>query len=128
MRINTSARKASLTTMVRSCVVYKCVNRANLSSKERNLSFFRFPKDKKKRTAWIKAIHRDRWQPTEASYVCSDHFAGGWHSDDPEDVNYRPTIFTYKEKVVTPSEKARSERVHRRNIEQVNLNRMLFPK
>ncbi|XP_056021991.1 uncharacterized protein LOC130054915 [Ostrea edulis] len=38
----------------------------------------------------VKTIHRDKWQPTKASY-------GGWHSDDPEDTNFILTIFPYRE-------------------------------
>ncbi|XP_062602320.1 uncharacterized protein LOC134264038 [Saccostrea cucullata] len=104
--------------MVRSCVVYKCHNKADAGSKEKGVSFFRFPKDKRKRKAWVKAIQRDKWTPTEASYVCSAHFQGGWHSDDPGDINFRPTIFSYKEKIPNEREKARNQRLDRRNIIQ----------
>ncbi|XP_021377583.1 THAP domain-containing protein 5-like isoform X2 [Mizuhopecten yessoensis] len=104
--------------MVRSCVVFKCFNRADACGKEQGISFFRFPVDKKKRLAWIKAVNRDKWTPTNASYICSTHFEGGWHSYDYEDVNYRPTIFHYKEKRSTPTEKAREQRVSKRKLEQ----------
>ena len=103
--------------MVRSCVVYKCHNKAGVWSKDNEISFCRFPKDKRKRAGWVKAIQRDKWQPTEASYVCFTHFEGEWHSDDPEDVNFRRPIFTYKEKVLTSVEKARSARANRRSLE-----------
>ena len=52
------------------------------------ISFFRFPKDKRKRVEWVKDIQRDKWQPTEASYVCSTHFEGGWHRDDTLDQRF----------------------------------------
>ena len=119
MRTTTSARKASLTTiMVHSYVVYKCHNKAGAWIKDNGISFFRFPKHKRKRAAWVKAIQRDKWQPSEARYVCSTHFEGEWHSGDPEDVNFRPTIFTYKEKIPTSVEKAPSDRVNSRILEQ----------
>ena len=117
MRTTTSARTESNVNMVRSCVVYKCFNKAD--GKGKQLSFFRFPKNKRKRQAWIKAVNRAGWLPTEASYICSEHFEGGWHSDDPEDNNYRPTIFSYKEQLASVSDEARKNRRCKRNLEQV---------
>ena len=93
---------------VHSYVVYKCHNKAGAWIKDNGISFFRFPKHKRKRAAWVKAIQRDKWQPTEARYVCSTHFEGEWHSDDLEDVNFSPTIFTFNEKIPKSVEKARS--------------------
>ena len=80
--------------MVFSCVVPRCTNR---QSSTNGISFFRFPKNRKKRRAWIKAVNRDKWEPTEYSRICSEHFEEGWHSEDREDVNYRPTIFKCKQ-------------------------------
>lgn len=82
------------------------------------LVFFRFPKDSKKRKAWVRAINRDEWVPTEFSRVCSEHFTGGWHSDDADDENYRPTIFKYKQKPRSDTDTAREERKCRRNLQQ----------
>ncbi|XP_069125298.1 uncharacterized protein [Argopecten irradians] len=104
--------------MVRSCVVYKCFNKADDRGKENCTSFFRFPKNKRKRQAWIKAVNRENWNPTDASYICSEHFDGGWHSDDPEDVNYRPTLFSYKQSTASDLEQARASRLLRRRKEQ----------
>ena len=53
----------------------------------------RFPKDvKKKRRLWLKALNRDEFVPSDHSCVFSEHFVNGWHSDDPSDENYVPTI------------------------------------
>ena len=79
--------------MVVTCVVVKCTNRHDATGKAKNISFYRFPENKKKRKAWLKAVNRDNWQPTAHSRVCSDHFVNGWHSDDPADENYAPTLF-----------------------------------
>jgi len=36
--------------------------------------YFRFPKDKKRRRAWAKAVKRKKWRPSDSSTLCSDHF------------------------------------------------------
>ena len=104
--------------MVIQCVVFKCSNRQSVGTKERGVSFFRFPKDLKKRKAWVKAVNRADWAPNEYSRICSEHFVDGWHSDDPSDVNYRPTIFSYKEKASCEADSARHDRKCRRNLLQ----------
>ncbi|XP_061179613.1 peroxynitrite isomerase THAP4-like [Saccostrea echinata] len=101
--------------MVRSFCVVKCSNRDDTKGKRKGLHFFRFPKDGRKRRAWIKAINRDDFVPNEHTCVCSEHFVTGWHSDDPEDVEYAPTIFSYKMKTVNPE---REERLARRNLQK----------
>ncbi|XP_078331887.1 uncharacterized protein LOC144625315 [Crassostrea virginica] len=83
--------------MVKNCCVYKCRNVCNADARSRGLSFFRFPKDKRKRRVWIKAVNRDKWEPDKHSWICSDHLLHGWHGDDPSDDNYGPTLFAYKD-------------------------------
>ena len=83
------------------------------------MSFFRFPKDMRKRKAWVKAINRAEWVPNEYSRICSEHFVDGWHSDDPSDVNYRPSLFSYKEIPPSEADCARNDRRSRRNLLQV---------
>jgi hypothetical protein len=68
--------------MVIQCVAFKCSNRQGSKSKEKGVSFFRFPKDRKK--------NRDGWTPNDYSRVCSEHFVGSWDSDDPAD---EPNMF-----------------------------------
>ena len=93
--------------MVKTCCVYKCNNQFNASAKSKGISFFRFPKDKRKRQAWIKAVNRDEWMPNDHSWICSEHFVQGWHGDDPEDENYAPTLFSYKQTVVNKEREQR---------------------
>ena len=64
--------------MVINCVVYQYSNRQN-SNAENGTSFFRFPKDLRKRKAWINAVNRAHWLPNENSRICSTHFVDGWH-------------------------------------------------
>ncbi|XP_056012615.1 peroxynitrite isomerase THAP4-like, partial [Ostrea edulis] len=85
---------------------------------ERCEVFFRFPKDRKKRSAWVRAINRDDWTPNEYSRVCSEHFVGSWYSDDPADENYRPTLFDYKVKPHSESKTGRNDRHSKRNLLQ----------
>ncbi|XP_062578126.1 peroxynitrite isomerase THAP4-like, partial [Saccostrea cucullata] len=104
--------------MVFHCVVYQCSNRQGEKAKGKGISFFRFPKGSKKRKAWIRAINRDDWAPNEYSRICSEHFVGGWHSDEVEDENYRPTIFTYKEKPQTDSDEINEAEARDRRLMQ----------
>ena len=64
----------------------------------------------------MKALNRDEFVPSDHSCVFSEHFVNGWHSDDPSDENYVPTIFSYKEK---PVDVERQNRSTRRNIQKV---------
>ncbi|KAJ8310315.1 hypothetical protein KUTeg_012180 [Tegillarca granosa] len=81
--------------MVKSCCVFKCTNKANAVAKEKRISFFRFPANKRKRAARIRAVNRKDWTPTSHVNICSEHFFNYWHSDDPDDDNYVPTKFSY---------------------------------
>ena len=76
----------------------------------------RFLKDVKKRRLWLKALNWDEFVTSEHSCVCSEHFENGWHSDNPSDENFVPTIFSYKEK---PFDVKRQNRATRRNIQKV---------
>jgi hypothetical protein len=64
-------------------------------------------------------VNRAHWLPNENSRKCSTHFVDGWHSDDPDDVNYRPTLFSYKEKVESEKELHRTNRIVKRSLLQV---------
>ena len=76
----------------------------------------RFPKDGRKLRAWKKAINRDNFVPNEYTCICSEHFVSGWHSDDPDDVNYAPTMFSYKLKTF---DQERENRLARRSLQKV---------
>jgi len=108
--------------MPKSCCVYKCNNEFE---KGNGLHFYHLPSDKSRRLAWIAAISRKGWSPTEFSLVCSDHFISGRHkcyaitilctsrglihvgekSNDPCHPDYVPTIFSY----IKDSEKNRAK-------------------
>ncbi|ESO88160.1 hypothetical protein LOTGIDRAFT_165901 [Lottia gigantea] len=96
--------------MVKTCCVYKCHNRFNVEAKSRGISFFRFPKNKRQRNAWIKAVNRKDWLPNNNTWICSEHFLDGWHGYEPTDGNYSPTIFAYKETEKNVSQVARESR------------------
>jgi hypothetical protein len=40
-------------------------------------SYYRFPKDPKQASVWMKMIRRDHWEPKNHDRICSDHFEGG---------------------------------------------------
>ena len=53
------------------CSVYGCYSS---SSKNPDVSFFRFPKDTKLLKAWVCRVRRENFTPSNISYVCSRHF------------------------------------------------------
>lgn len=102
--------------MPHSCCVVGCVTRRGSDSRAKGISLFRIPANRRKRAAWIKAISRKNWVPKEWDVVCGRHFVTGWPSDDPENVDYRPTLFM-KGHVSTSinTQTPRSGRLSRRN-------------
>lgn len=56
-------------------------------------------------------MNRKGWEPNTSCRVCSDHFVTGWHWDNRDDGNYRPTLFPYKR--VTDVVTERSSRAFR---------------
>ena len=78
--------------MVKSCCTVGCTNRY---SKGSNLSFYRFPVDPVRRSRWVAAIKRERWEPNEHSFLCSAHFVSGKKSQDPISPDFVPNVFRH---------------------------------
>jgi hypothetical protein len=57
--------------MPTSCAVGLC---KNVSKKDGNVHFFRFPRDVALRKIWIKQCYRNKKFNVETSRVCSEHF------------------------------------------------------
>jgi hypothetical protein len=57
--------------MPTSCAVGLC---NNVSKKDGNVHFFRFPRDVALRKIWIKQCYRNKKFNVETSRVCSEHF------------------------------------------------------
>ena len=56
------------------CCVPGCYNN---TKKNRELSFYKFPREKVTRDKWINALKRKAFIPTDHHLVCSQHFKGG---------------------------------------------------
>nr|XP_050032323.1 uncharacterized protein LOC126528488 [Dermacentor andersoni] len=95
------------------CVVPGCSRRSgtNLLSQVRT---FRFPRESDRRDAWIAAVRRDKWVPTNNSQICSAHFIQGRPSSDPTHLDYVPTIFAYRVQGNTDQKLQRYQRGQRR--------------
>ena len=93
-------------TMVKSCCAPGCENRW---FKGTALSFYRFPSDQKKRAMWVAAVKRERWEPTEHSWLCSAHFVSGSKSKDPLSPDYVPSIFSH---VRSPGKRKAEQDIH----------------
>ena len=59
--------------MPANCCVFGCSNVQGKSGKR----FYKIPADVRQAQAWITAINRKNWVPTEHSRVCSAHFISG---------------------------------------------------
>ena len=60
------------------CCVPGCSNqRGNDKINGWKWSYYRFPKDPKQASVWMKMIRRDHWEPKNHDRICSDHFEGG---------------------------------------------------
>ncbi|WAR07397.1 THA11-like protein, partial [Mya arenaria] len=84
------------------CCVPGCSNaRGRCNRQGLNISFYRFPKEKKRADLWLNRIRRGEMKdskvvpfvPKGHYRVCSIHFEGGKKVDEPAHVAYIPTIF-----------------------------------
>ncbi|XP_041634796.1 THAP domain-containing protein 3-like isoform X1 [Cheilinus undulatus] len=84
------------------CAAFGCANERNSKTKQRGITFHRFPKAKDKREAWKAALRRANFEPSNHSVLCSSHFK-------PEDFDMTgqttrlregviPSVFKFPEK------------------------------
>lgn len=73
-KVNTLKDIFCLGTMPVSCCVINCVRGFEKGS---GITFLRIPDREPKRSAWINAIRRKNWVPSEHGRVCSVHFLLG---------------------------------------------------
>jgi len=114
--------------MPSSCCVDGCVTRRPPKGSGTGISMFRIPVSVRQRRAWVTAIARKNWQPKTWERVCNRHFVSGWPSDDPKDVDYRPTLLMKGHSVDVKSDNTestrqrapkRSERSHLKEVAEV---------
>ena len=65
--------------MPKNCYAFGC---CNVYKKGCGLQFYRFPVDPDRRRRWIAAVDRKDWEPTEYTWICSEHFITGTKSND----------------------------------------------
>ena len=75
------------------CSAVDCHNCQSIDGKGRGIKFHRFPADPRRRKLWELRVKRIDWHPTPASRLCSEHFVSGSKSDDPNDIDYLPSVF-----------------------------------
>jgi len=96
--------------MPASCCVVGCVTRRGQKSRSEGISLFRIPVNPRQRRAWVSAISRKNWAPKSWERVCGKHFVSGWPTDDPEDVDFRPTLLMQGQTSVKDSSDSASGR------------------
>ena len=92
--------------MPSSCCAFGCASRY---SKKKGVKLYRFPRDPERRSLWIQAIKREKWQPNEHSRVCGRHFISGRPSRFRNDPDFVPSIFVFSK----TKEKENASRVAR---------------
>ena len=60
--------------MVNVCCVPGCTNK---STRDTNVSYHRFPADKKQQRNWLRSIRRENLEVSQSTRVCSAHFRNG---------------------------------------------------
>ena len=105
--------------MPSSCCVVGCVTRRGPKASASGISLFRIPANPRQRRAWVSTIARKDWQPKAWERVCGKHFVSGWPSDDPDDVDYRPTLLMKGEASVHTSSNSRTTPRHQRASERI---------
>ena len=78
--------------MPESCCFVGCTTRRNISSRTACIHLFWIPINHRRRAAWVTAVSWKNWQPKNWEWVCGKHFVSGFPSEDPNDVDYRPTL------------------------------------
>ena len=58
------------------------------------MKFFVFPADPKLQKRWTVAIYKDKWLSSKHNRLYSAHFVSGRPSNDPDSVNYMPSMYT----------------------------------
>jgi len=97
--------------MVVSCCAVNCANRHKKGS---SVGFYRFPADPiNRRKEWIKAVSRLNWSPSAHDRLCGDHFVRKKPSDNPDDIDYVPTVFNDHKGERAATRKRRGERSER---------------
>ena len=96
---NKSGNLCSDVKMVKSCSAYGCTSRCTPDSK---LHFHKFPlKNLELNKSWVIAVKRDKFKPTNNSYLCSKHFDENAYVHSKEDLHPRlkfnavPSIFDF---------------------------------
>ena len=78
------------------------------------MGFYRFPAEPiNRRKEWIKAVSRLNWSPSAHDRLCGDHFVRKKPSDDPDDIDYVPTVFNDHKGERAATRKRRGERSER---------------
>ncbi|XP_065889366.1 uncharacterized protein [Dysidea avara] len=78
--------------MVKSCCAVGC---HNVFVKGNGIHWYKFPPEPETRARWISAIRREHWEPTQNTWICSEHFISGEKSSDPLSPDYVPSVFQH---------------------------------
>ena len=78
--------------MVKSCCTVGCHNKYEKGS---GIQFYRIPKDPDCHARWVAVISRKDWNPSEYTWLCSEHFVLKSKNDNPLSPDYVPSVFNH---------------------------------
>ena len=100
------------------CAAVNCHN-CQKRDQPRGIQFYRFPAAPERRHRWLVRVNRreptgNLWKPGSSARLCSAHFVSGKKSDDPNDVDFVPSVFPTGH-VRERHDAERAERMRRRS-------------
>ena len=78
--------------MPKNCCAVGC---PNVYRKGSGIQFYCFPVDLECHNKWIVAVNRQNWNPTQYTWIYSEHFVNGHKSNNPLAPNYVPSLFKH---------------------------------
>uniref|UniRef100_UPI001446F7D3 THAP domain-containing protein 6-like n=1 Tax=Epinephelus lanceolatus TaxID=310571 RepID=UPI001446F7D3 len=83
------------------CSAFGCTNERSVKTKQKGITFHSFPKNTDRRRAWVAAVRRKDFVPSDSSVICSCHFRPEDFDRTGQTVRLRdgvtPSVFNFPE-------------------------------
>ncbi|KAJ8359657.1 hypothetical protein SKAU_G00161820 [Synaphobranchus kaupii] len=108
--------------MPQTCAAFGCTNRRIKQTKDRGITFHKFPKDPDRRRAWVVAVRRKDFEPIDTTVLCSCHFEADDFDRTGQNIRLRefavPSVFpSFPDHLKKNLAKARSTRTSTQAVE-----------
>ncbi|XP_049907519.1 THAP domain-containing protein 6-like [Epinephelus moara] len=96
------------------CSAFGCTNERSVKTKQKGITFHSFPKNTDRRRAWVAAVRRKDFVPSDSSVICSCHFRPEDFDRTGQTVRLRdgvtPSVFNFPEYLCKVPSTSRSTR------------------